>query len=235
MQIAIETTLRRGSIAVLSGQEVLRRSNLEPSVRTAAALGPELEATLRWCRESGRRLGFISVADGPGSFTGLRIAVTAAKTLGYALELPLVAVDSVAAVAASTFHDHPEVSSLLVALDAYRGQVFAGDFRRSDLLPAPDRCDATWTAHPDRVAVLTDREWAEKLAEVHPQQSLAGDANPFRSRAAERMSRRCDAVGVGLLGFRAAAVGHWADAMALVPRYLRPSAAEEKADSDRGG
>ena len=77
----------------------------------------------------------VSVADGPGSFTGLRIGVTTAKTLCYALELPLVAIDSLAAIAATALHDHPAYERIWAVLNAYRGQVFLGMFDRGTLLP----------------------------------------------------------------------------------------------------
>ena len=152
MHLAIETTGRRGSVAVLSGQRVLRHANLPATPRTASTLAPELDQTLRWCREHDHRPQFVSVADGPGSFTGLRIGVTTAKTLCYALNLPLVPVDSLAAIAAAAMHEHPRIESLCVAINAYRGQVFTGTFARSEILPSFDSLPAGWSPIPLRFA-----------------------------------------------------------------------------------
>jgi hypothetical protein len=59
-------------------------------------------------------------------------------------------------------------------------------------------------------------------------QSLAGDALPLGDLAHQRCERSCDAIGVGLLGFRSAICNDWVDPIQLTPRYLRSSAAEEK-------
>ena len=208
---------------------MLRQTNLDPSHRSAATLAPALDQTLRWCRESDQPPRFVSVADGPGSFTGLRISVTTAKSLCYALDLPLIAVDSLAAIAAAAMHCQPSVESILVAIDAYRGQVFAGSFTRDELLPDLDSIPDGWTGHPASVQVLDSVPWGDLLSGKPASTAIAGDAKPFDQVAAERIDRQCDAVGVGLLAIRAAAAEQFIDPLSLVPRYLKPSAAEEKA------
>lgn len=229
LHLAIETTGRLGSIAVLLGQRVLQQTNLDASRRSAATLAPALEQTLGWCRESNHRLRFVSVADGPGSFTGLRIGVTTAKSLCYALDLPLVSVDSLAAVAAAAMHDDRSADTVLVAIDAYRGQVFAGQFTRAALLTPMESIPANWTAHPLGVRVLSHSAWQAMLRARPASAAIAGDEKPLGELAGSRIDRECDAIGVGLLAIRAAAVGAFIDPLKLVPRYLRPSAAEEKA------
>ena len=92
-------------MAVFRGQRIIRELKLDSDCRTAATLAPALRDMLSWCEQQGEPLGFVSVADGPGSFTGLRIGVTTAKTLCYALEFASrVAVDSLAAIAAAALH-----------------------------------------------------------------------------------------------------------------------------------
>ena len=225
----METTGRQGSIAVLAGQRVLHEASLDPKQRTAATLAPLIEETLSWCQRIRHSPDFLAVADGPGSFTGLRIGVTTAKTLGYALNLPVLGVDSLAAIAAAAFDDSPTCDHLMVAIDAYRGQVFAGQFSRSILLPAVENVPATWTPHPDSVTVTSQQDWIDRLRQRPSGTDLAGDAKPMGDWADQRLHRRCDAVGVGLVGIRAAIQGKFVDPLELNPRYLKLSAAEEKA------
>lgn len=213
---------------------MLGQFNLDPERRTAASLAPQLDQTLRWCERADHRPQFVSIADGPGSFTGLRIGVATAKTLSYALDLPLVAVDALAAIAAATLHKHPGAPSLCVATDAYRGQVFVGTFEAAELLPSVDSVPADWTAHPPSVKVLSGPEWNQLLGNLPSHTRFAGDLKPLRDRIHDRLDRDCDAVGVGLLGIRAAARGAFVDPLGLVPRYLRMSAAEEKAAGHQG-
>jgi tRNA threonylcarbamoyl adenosine modification protein YeaZ len=227
--LAIETTGRQGSVAVLAGERVLQKVNLASSPRTAATLAPQIQATLQWCRQRDAVPNLISIAAGPGSFTGLRIGVTTAKTLAYALALPLVAVDSVAAIAAAAFADWPRAGdSLWAAIDAYRGQVFAGQFTRAELVPPIVEMDPSWTALPGSVAVYEEPRWRDLLHGRPPATRLTGDAKPLDDLFDSALPRDCDAVGVGLLGYRAAVLGQFVDPLQLVPRYLKLSAAEEK-------
>lgn len=86
------------------------------------------------CRAAGvapRELTAIAVGAGPGSFTGLRIGMATAKGIAFAAARPLWAVSSLAAVA----HGYPLV---VAALDARRGEVYAGCYRDGELL-APER------------------------------------------------------------------------------------------------
>lgn len=238
IQLAIETTGRTGSIAILQGEAVLDDVALPEGSRTAAALTPALDEAIRRCRRRGLEPGLVSVAAGPGSFTGLRIGLTTAKTLCYATRWPLVAVGSLSAIAATVFARLPPeqdtaASRILVGVNAYRRQVFSGWFTRDQLLPplasvqSPGRFEP-----PDEVEVLSAKAWQSLLDRLERETLLAGDAKVFGAAAAAgRFVPRgtTDAVGVGLLGLRAARAGHWADPLTLTPRYLKPSAAEEKA------
>ena len=172
----------------------------------------------------------VSVADGPGSFTGLRIGVTTAKTLCYALELPLVAIDSLAAIAATALHDHPAYERIWAVLNAYRGQVFLGMFDRGTLLPDVSAIPKNWTGHPETTQVLSNEAWNTQLEKKPKSTALTGDLKPLGARSVDALTRGCDAIGVGLLAIRAATQHQFSDPMTLVPRYLKPSAAEEQAN-----
>ena len=229
IHLSIETTGRQGSIALLRGREPIRFTNLSSTLRTAATLAPELDQTLKWCRESDTMPEFLSVADGPGSFTGLRIGVTTAKSLSYGLGLPLVAVDSLASIAAATMSEAPALKTVSVSLDAYRNQVYAGLFHQKNLLPEFASIPQGWSTHPPNVQVLEMEAWETKLAKLPGDIGLAGDAQTLGNRVGAALKRQCDAIGTGLLGFLGAHLGQWVNPLQLAPRYLKPSAAEEKA------
>jgi len=226
-QLAIDTIGRSASVAVLGRTHVLFQQYLPASPRAAATLAPTIKALLAVSRDQGHELRLISVADGPGSFTGLRIGVTTAKTLGYALGLPVVGVDSLAAIAAAVMYEHHECRSLLVGLNAYRGQTYVGQFSRSNLLPPIDRIPASWTPHPDGVRVVDAGSWRRCWQQCRSQTQFAGDAKAIDTKL-QRLPARCTAIGVGLLAYRAAIEGQLIDPIQLMPRYLKPSAAEER-------
>lgn len=208
---------------------MLRQTILDPEKRAAATLAPAIEKTLAWCRANDSNPHFVAVADGPGSFTGLRIGITTAKVLGYALGLPVVGVDSVAAIAAAAFAGSSDCSAIMIGVDAYRHQTFAGQFERAELLPSICEVPETWSAHPESVGLLDNAEWQKLLVRRGERTDVAGDTKPLGEFADVQIDRRCDAVGVGLLGIRAAIRNEFIDPMKLVPRYLKLSAAEEKA------
>ena len=265
IQLALETTGKDGSIAVLDGKRVLwqQRSGLER--RTAAEFAVHLQAALEWCGQQNRPPQVISVAVGPGSFTGLRIAVTTAKTLAYALSLPVVPVGSLVSIAAATAVG-PEFDSVLVGLNAYRQQVFTAEFATAELKDqtAIRRCRY-------RAEVVGRDEWDRRVGSALETRrvALAGDpailashhlanrdhgsrdhgSRDHGSQDSALMSgsdmeslAEVDAVGVGrvaaelLQGVQdvntpGADADVFADPFELVVRYLKPSAAEEKAGS----
>ena len=228
VHLAIETTGHAASIAVLRGDNVLREQSLASGMRSAATLAPALDEILAWCREQSHDLAFVSVAYGPGSFTGLRIGVTTTKTLCYAQGYPLVAIDSVAAVAATVMTEHDDVDEVLVGLNAFRNQVFAGRFRREDLLGLGEfdiEAPVQVVQYDDWLAAVN-----ELPTKLPNEVACAGDEKMFRDVSPTRFVQRSitDAVGVGRLAARAAAQKKWSDPLSLVPRYLKLSAAEEK-------
>lgn len=229
VHLAIETTGRTGSVALLRGTNALRQVNLDGSERTAATLAPALQRMLAACRQQGHMPEFIAVADGPGSFTGLRIGVTTAKSLSYALKLPLVAVDSLAAIAAVSLIESSAHQSVAIVLNAYRNQVFTGNFERSTLLPDLNAVPGDWSPHPPTVRVLGQKDWDDELNGMPGTTAISGDAKQLGELANSALPRSCDALGVGQLAIRAASLGLWTDPLTLVPRYLKPSAAEEQA------
>lgn len=215
-QIAIETIGQTGSVAILHGSNVVREQKLDTGTRTAASLAPAIDRFFKWCRDSKVQPDFISVASGPGSFTGLRIGVTTAKTLSYATQTRLVAVDSLAAIAATTFAQDKNLPTITVGLNAYRGQVFTANFKTDALLETESR-------------IVDGETWNQTLASLPKDRIVTGDEKIFSNSENFLHRDHADAVGVGLVAVQQAAMGNWSDPMQLVPNYLKPSAAEEQA------
>ncbi len=97
--LAIETSGREGSIAIGRGDKLLLARDIAQQQRHNVELMPRVDEA---CREQGiarGELGEVYVSIGPGSFTGLRVAVATAKMMALALEVKLVAVPTVDAVA----------------------------------------------------------------------------------------------------------------------------------------
>jgi len=98
--LAIEVVGRVGSLAIANGDQVSWSTSLpSPPTSSASGIGPALSHA--WHERLGGSIDYIAVADGPGSFTGLRVAMTVAKSLAFAADVPIVLVDSLAAIVAS--------------------------------------------------------------------------------------------------------------------------------------
>ncbi len=216
--LAIETSGRLGSLALLDGDQLLREIALSDQQRTAASLFPAMEQLMQQVRDSGQPLKQVSVASGPGSFTGLRIGVTTAKTLAYAMNCPLIAVDALQVIAHQAFQNTPSIERLWVGVKAYRGQIFA-------------RACARQNAAAGESVVFSGAQWRRQVAELPAGCGLCGDAasDPQLEISSkiflvDRQYWQPTASTVGQLAAAGAAI----DPLRLVPKYLRPSAAEEK-------
>lgn len=129
MELAIETALHACSAALIDGarivaerHEVIARGHAERLVPLVAEL----------LAEAGVRGADRVVVDvGPGSFTGIRVGLAAAKAFGLAWNAPVEGCTSTALVAAGVFAGRPDLDRLYVAFDASRGEVYAQPFGRS--------------------------------------------------------------------------------------------------------
>jgi tRNA threonylcarbamoyladenosine biosynthesis protein TsaB len=72
----------------------------------------------------------VAVSIGPGSFTGLRIGLSTAKGLCFALEKPLLAVPTFASIAQSIFLAHPEYTKVIVCIDAKQREYYIGIYEQ---------------------------------------------------------------------------------------------------------
>ncbi|MBN3882883.1 MAG: tRNA (adenosine(37)-N6)-threonylcarbamoyltransferase complex dimerization subunit type 1 TsaB [Nostoc sp.] len=101
-------------------------------------------------------LSFIAVAKGPGGFTGTRIGVVTARTLGQQLDIPVFAISTLAAVAWSEAAKNQNPKTIAVEMPAQRGQIFAAIYQFKSNTSQLKVC------LPDRV--LTPEAWQETLA-----------------------------------------------------------------------
>jgi tRNA threonylcarbamoyladenosine biosynthesis protein TsaB len=222
--LAIETSGRHGSIALLQGDDSAARVvgdlNLTGEGRTAQSLHPGIEQLLGVAGWSAASIGLVAVTIGPGSFTGLRIGVTAAKTIAYAVGGEVVGVDTLE-VLASQVPASP--APLWAIIDAQRNELFAArSVERFDGLPLVDR----------EPAIVAVDDW---LAALHEHERVTGPALaklasllPPTVRAVPEEYWQPSAAAVGKLAWQKHLAGSRDDFWRLAPKYYRASAAEEK-------
>jgi tRNA threonylcarbamoyladenosine biosynthesis protein TsaB len=120
MILAVDTSTRLISIALHSGTRLLAEHSWHSSNQHSVELSPAIETMLDKAGISSAELTALAVAQGPGSFTGLRIGISVAKAMAMALQLPLVAVPTFDIVAYATPYFK---GSLYVAVQAGRGRI----------------------------------------------------------------------------------------------------------------
>jgi tRNA threonylcarbamoyladenosine biosynthesis protein TsaB len=125
--IAIETSTECCSAALLHDGALIDRSELAPR-RHAELILPMIESLLDEAGVSRQQLDAIAVGRGPGAFTGVRLAISVAQGLALALDIPVVPVSSLAALA----QDAPAGigETILAVIDARMGEIYAGSFQR---------------------------------------------------------------------------------------------------------
>ncbi|REK19529.1 MAG: tRNA (adenosine(37)-N6)-threonylcarbamoyltransferase complex dimerization subunit type 1 TsaB [Planctomycetota bacterium] len=218
--LAIETIETAGSVALLDGQHLVAETRLDASRRSARTLAPGIHDLLFGAGWTPREVELVAVATGPGSFTGLRIGVTTAKSFAYATGCGAVGVNSLLAIAermpAATAAFH-------VVLDAQRNELFVGDFTRA----ADGRLSGEETTR-----IVTAEAW---IAELPAGAIVTG---PGLTKWAQRLGGKAilveeslwhpTASAVGRLGLAGQQGGGRARPLELVPRYFRRTAAEEQ-------
>jgi tRNA threonylcarbamoyladenosine biosynthesis protein TsaB len=162
-------------------------------------------------------LAAVAVSVGPGSYTGLRIGVAAAKTLAWALSLRAVAVSTLEALAACAAAGAPEGTRRLVpVIDARRGRVYSAAFLPADGGIARESEDAALDA--GRIPAL-----------LRPGDHVFGDVRGVEipAGATSAGGPRCpSAATVAALGLELARRGRFVEPHDLAPAYLMRTEAE---------
>jgi tRNA threonylcarbamoyladenosine biosynthesis protein TsaB len=128
--VGIETATVLGGVAVVSGAGVLLGEiTLRNHESHSERLLPALEWLLATLGLSLRQCAAVAVAQGPGSFTGLRAGIATAKGLAFSLAVPLYGVPTLDALAANA---PPGETRVCAVLNARRGEVFHAPFRHGD-------------------------------------------------------------------------------------------------------
>jgi tRNA threonylcarbamoyladenosine biosynthesis protein TsaB len=222
--LAIETTRLAGSVAALEGGSLLAEVRLPEEQRAAQSLAPGLKGLLEQVGWEPADVELVAVTVGPGSFTGLRVGVTTAKTFAYAVQAGIIGVDTLEAIAAGVPEPWQTVSA---AVDAQRGDVVAGLFRRG-----PDG----WLSPVGPSKLVSIHLW---LAALEPGTLVAGPVEKLSGAScaavlADPQLCRPTAANVGRVAARRYAAGQRDDLWTLAPRYFRRSAAEEKWEARHG-
>ena len=223
--LAFETSAKAASVALTQDGILLGESYQNTGLTHSQTLMVMAEDLLKQCSKTVADLDAVAVAEGPGSFTGVRIGVAAAKGLSWGAELPCYGISTLEAMAVSLGIYEGYVCP---CMDARRNQVYNALFYVNH--------GKLERIREDRAIALADLK--TELEQLNGPIYLVGDGSRLthKTLSAEipnlilppehRMHQR--AVGVAILAEAKAAAGENGDAAALTPNYLRLSQAERE-------
>ena len=204
------------------GQCTGERSLAKTGRRHAQTLVAEIDSLVRETRLEFTDLDGVAVSIGPGSFTGLRVGVTSAKTLAWVTGCHVAAVDTLRVIAQNAPDD---VDDVHVISDAQRGELFVGRYVRGE---------GGLFSRVGEIEIVAAAEWCDQRTPdcVVTGTGLDKYADSFASsvRLLEPEQRFPSASIVAHFGEQQIGAGETADLWSLEPLYLRRSAAEEKRD-----
>lgn len=130
--LLIETATTTCSIALTENGHIIAVKELNESNIHASQITLFIEEVMKAAKKNYSDLQAVAVSMGPGSYTGLRIGVSTAKGLCYALDIPLIAIDTIQAMASGLIKavDFPASGLLIPMLDARRMEVYTGVYRK---------------------------------------------------------------------------------------------------------
>ena len=225
LTLAFETSAKAASVALMENGKLLGESYQNTGLTHSQTLMVMAEDLLKQCGKTVSDVTAVAVAEGPGSFTGVRIGVAAAKGFAWGRQIPCYGVSTLEAMA--------------VNLGVYEGHVCACmDARRNQVYNALFLADGGVAERfsEDRAIALADLK--TELEHIDGPIYLVGDGSQltYKTLAGEisnlilppehRMHQR--AVGVAILAERKQTAGEIGDGNALSPNYLRLSQAERE-------
>lgn len=237
LTLALDTTTRAGSVAVMRGASLMSVVHGDGRRTHGERLPGEIEEALTRAGIRASELQLLAVASGPGAFTGLRIGLATIQGLAMVLNLPVIAVSALDALALSaiatsvpeadlTPQDTAPSVPMSVWIDAQRGEVFAAHYPPSQVDDTPS---------PTSVPIVSTPEVALAAWPARPGTIFIGDgAVRYRAQILHAAGNQCRVIEpppalapfIAQLGVRRADRGEAGPPHAVQPLYVRRPDAE---------
>lgn len=225
LTLAFETSAKAGSVALLEGSKLLGESYQNTGLTHSQTIMAMAQDLITACGYTPQDIQAVAVAAGPGSFTGVRIGVAAAKGFAWGAELPCYGVSTLEAMALN--------------LGAYEGLVVGVmDARRSQVYTATFRAENGILTRLTEDRAISLQQLGEELSAASGPVYLVGDGSTLTYNTLvgsvarlilppeHRMHQR--AAGVGLAAAAMIEKGLPGNGATLTPNYLRLSQAERE-------
>ncbi|MDA0314390.1 MAG: tRNA (adenosine(37)-N6)-threonylcarbamoyltransferase complex dimerization subunit type 1 TsaB [Bacteroidetes bacterium] len=212
--VSIETSASICSVAIHERGELLALAEIKELGAHAEKLLDLVDAVLKQADLRLVDLAAIAVSQGPGSYTGLRIGVSTAKGIAYALDIPLIGINTLQAMAAS--HRVEQGEFVVAVLDARRNEVYTQTFGASLQEISPIEAvvleEGVFDSILDQGKVYFVGDGVEKVKE---------EIKSVNALFLEDWEQSLSAKNMGVLAFEKYARQEWEDLAYFVPNYLK--------------
>lgn len=160
--LAIDTSTAVMGVALLNEQKIYAEMITNLKKNHSIRLMPTIDQLFAEVKWEPKDIDLIAAAKGPGSYTGVRIGVTTAKTFAWALNIPIIGVSTLETMAYEQHHFSGLISPLI---DARRGQIYTGLYKK---------IQGKWlNLEHDRIILLAD--WLNMLKQKQEEVLFVGD------------------------------------------------------------
>jgi len=224
--LGIDTCDLRGSVALLQDEALLGLLAHDSPEEYSSWLLPAVSRMLGSCGLKMEEIGGYAAAAGPGSFTGVRVGLTAVKAWSEVYGKPVAGVSRLEAIATQAL---PGASFVAAFVEAQRGQVFGAVYRRGG--EGLERVGEEMVISPGKfVEAATELATGGKITWISPDPGCVPGEPEWAARArlneAIEPSTSVLAPIIGAIGGRRLAAGQFTDALRLDANYVRRSDAE---------
>lgn len=204
--LAVDTSGRQGGVTLARGAgdqvEIIESTSIQGGTFSAELI-PQISDLLRRHQLTPQHLQGLVAVIGPGSFTGLRVGLTAVKGLAEVLKIPIASVTSLDLLLSASSDD----KAVMAVIDAGRGEVYAAIyFSNKEVLMPLD----------EAIALTKSRNWRVLTSEAHIAAKF-DSAQVVTERSTEVAAR---------IGYSRLLAGATVDVLALDANYIRRSEAE---------
>jgi tRNA threonylcarbamoyladenosine biosynthesis protein TsaB len=221
--LGIETATMTGGLALMDEGKLIAEYTLNMKTTHSSRLMPALDWILRDASLDKKQIDGIAISIGPGSFTGLRIGLATAKGLALGLNIPLIVVETLDALAHNISYPEYQVCAVL-------------DARKKEVYSAFYKCENDVLVKKSHYQVISPNEL---LDQIHEKTIMLGDALDvyggfFKEKlgdlivfapSAQRLPRAAVVAEMGLAKLK---LGEILDLASSEPYYIRSSDAEGK-------
>ncbi|QEK13121.1 tRNA (adenosine(37)-N6)-threonylcarbamoyltransferase complex dimerization subunit type 1 TsaB [Crassaminicella thermophila] len=224
--LAFDTSSIVASVAVMDDDKLIGEYTINHKRTHSQKLMPMIEEVLESCELTMKDIDVVAVAEGPGSFTGIRIGVATAKGLSHAMNIPVIGISTLDALAFNVAFSHGLICPIL---DARRNQVYTAVYKwdngnlsmiEEHMAVSIEELVDKLMQRPEKVIFLGDGVATNKIYLIEKLKD--------RVLFAPNSMKMPKAASIAELALQKAKEGNLKNCYELLPTYLRKSEAERQ-------